>query len=93
MAGVYTNQATGRNEQGGTRASILDENEVFKHVYETWGRTDEYEFVKSTGADEAAQHADALTIKAMKPFGVLDLASAIGTPGVGGGRVFERTAT
>jgi hypothetical protein len=26
----------------------------------------------------------------MKPFGVLDLASSIGTPGVGGGRVFEQ---
>ena len=91
MPGVYTNQATGRNEQGGGRASVLDENEVFKHVYETWGRTVEYEFVKSTGPDETAQRADALAIKAMKPFGVLDLASSIGTPGVGGGRVFEQT--
>jgi hypothetical protein len=91
MAGVYTNQATGRNEPGGGQASVLDENEVFKHVYETWGRTVEYEFVKSTGSDEAAQRADALAVKAMKPFGVLDLASSIGTPGVGGGKVFEQT--
>ena len=67
MAGVYTNQATGRNEPGGGRASAIDENEVFKHVYETWGRTVELEFVKSTGSDETAQRADALAIKAMKP--------------------------
>ena len=90
-AGLYTNQATGRNEQGGGRASAIDENEVFKHVYETWGRTVELEFVQSTGADETAQRADALAVKAMKPFGVLDLASSIGTPGVGGGRVFQQT--
>ena len=89
MAGVYANQATGRNELGGARAALLDEDAMFKHVYETWGRTVEYEFVKSTGADETAQRADALAVKAMRPFGVLDLASNIGTPGVGGGRVFE----
>jgi hypothetical protein len=91
MAGMYTNQATGRNEPGGARAALLDENEMFEHVYETWGRTVEYEFVQSTGSDETAQRADALAVKAMKPFGVLDLASSIGTPGVGGGRVFEQT--
>ena len=91
MAGVYTNQTTGRNEQGGGRASAIDENEVFKHVYETWGRTVELEFVKSTGSDETAQRADALGIKAMKPFAVIDLAQSIGTPGVGGGRVFQQT--
>jgi hypothetical protein len=88
--GVYTNQATGKNELGAARAALLDENEVFKHVYETWGRTVEYEFVQSTGSDETAQRADAIAIAAMKPFAVLDLASAIATPGVGGGRVFEQ---
>ena len=88
--GVYTNQATGKNEPGAARAALIDENEMFKHVYETWGRTVEYEFVQSTGSDEAAQRADALAIAAMKPFAVLDLASAIATPGVGGGRVFEQ---
>jgi hypothetical protein len=87
--GVYTNQATGRNEQGGGRAALLDENEMFRRVYETWGRRVEFEFVKSTGADETAQRADALAIKELKPFGVIDLASSIGTPGVGGGRVFQ----
>ncbi len=89
--GVYTNQATGKNEPGAARAALLDENEMFKHVYETWGRTVEFEFVESTGSDETAQRADAIAIKAKKPFAVLDLAQAIGTPGVGGGRVFTQT--
>jgi hypothetical protein len=88
--GVYTNQATGKNEPGAARAALLDENEMFKHVYETWGRTVEYTFVQSSGSDEAAQRADAIAIEAMKPFAVLDLASAIATPGVGGGNVFEQ---
>jgi hypothetical protein len=91
MTGVYTNQATGKNEPDAARTALLDENEVFKHVYETWGRTVQYEFVKSTGADEAAQRADALSIKDLKPFAVIDLASSIGTPGIGGGRVFQQT--
>jgi hypothetical protein len=89
-AGVYTNQATGKNEPGAARDALLDENEMFKHVYETWGRTVEFEFVRSTGSDETAQRADALAVKAKRPFAVLDLAQAIGTPGVGGGRVFTR---
>ena len=90
-AGAYTNQATGKNEVDGAHAALLDENEVFEHVYETWGRTVDYEFVKSTGADEAAQRADAIAIAAKKPFAVLDIAASIGTPGLGGGRVFQQT--
>jgi hypothetical protein len=90
MQGVYTDQATGKNEPDGARAALLDENEVFKHVYETWGRTVEYEFVRSTGAGETEQRADALAVAEKKPFGVIDLASSIGTPGVGGGRIFQQ---
>jgi hypothetical protein len=89
-AGVYTNQATGKNEPGAARAALLDENEMFKHVYETWGRTVDFEFVESTGSDEAAQRADAVAVQAKKPFAVIDLAQSIGTPGVGGGRVFTQ---
>jgi hypothetical protein len=89
-AGVYTNQATGKNEVNAARAALLDENEVFAHVYGTWGRTVHYTFVRSTGSDETAQRADAVTVKAMKPFAVIDLASAIGTPGIGGGKVFQQ---
>ena len=46
--------------------------------------------MKTSGADEAAQRADAVAIVAMKPFAVLDEATAIGTPPVGGGAVFEQ---
>jgi hypothetical protein len=90
MQGVYTDQATGKNEPDGARAALLDENEVFKHVYETWGRTVEYEFMRSTGSGEAEQRADALAVQEKKPWGVIDLASSIGTPGVGGGRIFQQ---
>ena len=55
------------------------ENAVHDYVlplmkfYETWGRDLEIKFVKSSGSDEAAQRADVVTIKAMKPFAVFHL--------------------
>jgi hypothetical protein len=39
--------------------------------FETWGRDIEVKFVTSSGNDEAAQRADVLAIKAMKPFAVM----------------------
>ena len=66
-----TDQATGQAtdpEQG-----IKDTADVFfKTVYETWGRTPDFEFVTATGTDEASQRADAITVAAMKPFAVFD---------------------
>ena len=47
--------------------------------YETWGRTVEFTFVKSTGSDEAAQRADAVEVAALKPFAVLDEATLAST--------------
>jgi hypothetical protein len=41
--------------------------------YETWGRDVEIRFVTSSGDDEAAQRADVVKIKAMKPFAVFHL--------------------
>ena len=41
--------------------------------FETWGRDLEVKFVTSSGSDEAAQRADAVAIKSMKPFAVFDL--------------------
>jgi hypothetical protein len=41
--------------------------------YETWGRDVEIKFVTSSGSDEAAQRADVVAIKAMKPFAVFHL--------------------
>ena len=89
-SGLYTNQATGRNDLDGAVMALVDQNEMYKHVYETWGRDIEFKFVKSTGTDETAQRADAVAVNAMKPFAVIDAASRIGTPAVGGGPVFEQ---
>ena len=46
--------------------------------------------MKSSGTDEAAQRADAVAVAALKPFAVIDAASRVGTPAVGGGPVFEQ---
>jgi len=87
--GLYTNQATGENNPNAPIDATKDINEINKHVYETWGRTVEFTFVKASGSDETSQRADAVKVTAMKPFAVLDEATAIGTPPVGGGAVFE----
>jgi hypothetical protein len=78
--GLYTNQATGVNNPNAPVDSTKDQNEIDKYVYETWGRTVEFTFVKATGQDEAAQRADAVAVGSMKPFAVLDEASQINTP-------------
>ena len=55
------------------------ENAVHDYVlpqmkfFETWGRDFEIKFITSSGSDEAAQRADVVTIKAMKPFAVFHL--------------------
>jgi hypothetical protein len=88
--GIFVNQATQGADPEGARNAAIDNNELFEHVYETWGRKVELEFVKATGQDEAAQRADAVTVTAMKPFGVIDLASSTGATGSGGGQVFQQ---
>ena len=35
---------------------------MLAHSFNTWGRKFEFEIVNPTGADEAAQHADALAV-------------------------------
>ena len=44
--------------------------------YETWGRDIDLRFVESSGVDEAAQRADAVRIKEMEPFAVMDVVPA-----------------
>ncbi len=88
--GLYTNQATGENSPTAPIDSTRDNNEIYKYAYETWGRNVEFTFVKATGTDEAAQRADAVEVASLKPFAVLDEATLIGTPPVGGGAVFEQ---
>ena len=44
--------------------------------YETWGRDIEIRFMTSTGDDETAQRADAVTIQTEKPFAVINLVTS-----------------
>jgi hypothetical protein len=67
------NYATG--QQGTVTAVLEDGLAGFEHGLGkkyTYGRDVEMEFVTSSGSDETAQRADAVTVKAMKPFVVLD---------------------
>ena len=67
------NYATG---QEGTVTNVLKDGLApFEHVFGgtyMYGRHIELDFVTSTGDDEPSQRADAVTVKAMKPFVVLD---------------------
>jgi lysozyme family protein len=56
--------------------AFLDEWAPYKKFYESWGRNVEEVFITSSGDDEAAQRADAVKVKAEKPFAFID-----GTPG------------
>ncbi len=74
-------QATGA--LGSLEDGFEDFFEVFAHWNETWGREVELEFVNPSGADEAAQRADALRVLEMEPFAVIDQGGTFG-----GGAVF-----
>ena len=66
-----TDQATG--QEGNVEDAIEDTAAVFfDTVFETWGRTPEFEYVTASGTDEAAQRADTLAVAAKKPFLVFD---------------------
>ena len=58
------------NQPGTDQDSIYDLWTATRPLYETWGREIDVTFYKSTGVDETAQRADAVAIKAMKPFAV-----------------------
>jgi hypothetical protein len=53
--------------------SDLAHDYLYAHLpfYETWGRNIEVVFYESTGDDEAAQRADAVAIRAERPFAVM----------------------
>ncbi len=61
--------------------SFRDYQAVYEHAieelgtYQTWGRTPTFEFVEASGADEAAQRADALRVIELEPFLVIDASS------------------
>jgi len=85
--GGIKNQATGAN--GRSENALYDDEALLSHFYNTWGRTFKYEFVTSTGSDEASQRADAIAVLAKKPFGVIDLASLAPAGLNGGGQFFD----
>ncbi len=67
------NYATGG--EGTVQDALSDNLAAYEHAFGgtyTYGRDIELEFVTSTGNDEAAQRADAVAVKAKKPFVVLD---------------------
>ena len=45
---------------------------AYHNFYNQWGRAIDITYYTSTGQDEAAQRADAVAIKAMKPFAVIN---------------------
>jgi hypothetical protein len=84
QAGNIIDQSTGK--PGNEPDSTIDTDAMFKSMYETWGRTVEYTFVKSAGIDESTQRAEAVKVAALKPFAVIDFAAVYLS---GGGIVFE----
>jgi hypothetical protein len=71
------NRATGA---AGSVTDLLHDSLLAQLPFvETWGRDIELRFVTSTGSDETAQRADALTVANLDPFAVLDLA-VVGLP-------------
>ena len=67
---VRTTKAKGTHVDG-----IHDYLVPTMRFYETWGRDIELHYVVSGGSDEAAQRADAVTIKEMKPFAAVMISS------------------
>src|SRR5262249_40497399 len=64
------NNATG--QPGSITAAFEDTFAAFEHAFVTYGREIKLDFVTSSGDDEAAQRADAVAVKAKKPFAVID---------------------
>ena len=97
LLGTHDQQDTARTMPGGSapvnhatnqpayiEESYPDWQKVLDHNFNLWGRKFEFITVHPTGADEAAQRADALTVAEMKPFIVVSSAPAV----AGGGQVF-----
>jgi hypothetical protein len=73
--GIPLDHAT--QEPGGTYADAVHDYLLsIMPFYETWGRDVEVKFLTSSGDDESSQRADAVQVKALKPFMVLDLDSS-----------------
>jgi hypothetical protein len=55
--------------------AVRDTLPIFEKTYQQWGRKVDVQVVEASGADEAAQRADAVSVLAMKPFAVVDVTS------------------
>jgi hypothetical protein len=73
-----TNNATG--QPGTVEDALKDALPAYAHVFESYGRTVDLELVTSTGDDEAAQRADAVTVIGKKPFAVFDAIQTTSQP-------------
>jgi hypothetical protein len=76
------NYATGGNAW--VEDTFTDWQKVFDQSFNTWGRKMDFVVFNPSGADEASQRADAVSVIAMKPFMVIDTAGT-----AGGGDVFD----
>ena len=74
MVGGATPQNRADNSRGTYQDAVHDYLLAAMKFYETYGRDIELRYFVSTGQDEAAQRADAVEVKAAKPFAVIDLA-------------------
>jgi hypothetical protein len=73
--GRPTNYVTGATGTGTVTDAMTDALTAYMHVFGgkyTYGRDIDMEFVTSSGDDESAQRADAVAVKAKKPFVVID---------------------
>ena len=59
------------NSRGTYENAVHDGLLAYLPWFETWGRDIEVKFLTSSGSDEAAQRADAVTAKAQKPFAAM----------------------
>lgn len=61
------------NSTGTFQDAVHDYVSAVLGFYETWGRDLDIRFIESSGDDEAAQRADAVRVRAERPFAVLNL--------------------
>jgi hypothetical protein len=71
-----TNWAVGTAGSGTVPDALKDALAAYQAFVQTYGRKVEFELVTSSGDDEASQRADAVTVKAAKPFAVIDATMA-----------------
>jgi hypothetical protein len=94
------NNATG--QPGPVQDALRDGLAAYAHVYQSYGRKVDLEFVTSSGDDEASQRADAVAVIAKKPLAVFDAnntghpffeaaVAATKTPVFGNGATFDAT--